>query len=73
MATTRQWVGENLMKTAVIEQDGIWWFKWCNVVAGLPVGQNDGPFATKEEAEDARRKFEDERKRKYPWEQILSE
>jgi hypothetical protein len=73
MVTMSQWVGENLMKTAVIEKDGVWWFKWWNLVGGVPLAQNHEPFATKEEAEGARQKFEQERKQKYAWEQIVSE
>ena len=73
MVTAKQWVGENHMRTAVVEKDGAWWFQWCNFVGGLPVGQNEGPFATKEEAEGAKQKFEGERRQKYPWEQIVSE
>lgn len=56
-----------MIKTAVLQKDGAWWFKWCNVgdrdavmqkdgkpwgVAGSKLAQGlEGPFRIKHEAE----------------------
>lgn len=61
----------NVMKTAVFQKDGGWWFKWWNLAGGTALAQDvDSPFRTEVEAKAARRKFEEERKQRYPWEQI---
>ncbi len=78
-----------MIKTAVFQKDGVWWFKWWNVAdpgaiflkdgkpwnaVGKPLAQDlDGPFATEQEAELAREKFVNARKQKYPFELFESE
>lgn len=78
-----------MMKTAVFEKDGAWWFKWWNIaerewiiqkdgkpwnVEGEPLAQDlNGPFAAKQEAELAREEFVKARKQKYPFESFESE
>ena len=74
MINMNQSIGENVMRTTVVEKGGMWWFKWRNAIPGAPpVGKDEGPFATKEAAESARQRFEQERRPNHSWEQTLSE
>jgi hypothetical protein len=60
-----------MMKTAVFEQQGKWWFKWWNILSDIPMAQDfDGPFATKSVAEAVRQRFVSDRRKKYPFERI---
>ena len=63
-----------MMKTAVFEKEGRWWFKWWNILGDGPLAQDlDGPFRTKDEAEGARQSFVKVRQEKYPHESFESE
>lgn len=76
-----------MVKTAVFEVGGSWWFQWQNVAenvlftvsgpevpAGTVIAQNrEGPFQSRADAELARKAFEDARAEEYPWERISSE
>ncbi|MGH9448254.1 MAG: hypothetical protein ACRD3O_21420, partial [Terriglobia bacterium] len=69
-----------MMKTAVSEKDGAWWFRWWIIaerewiiqkggepwnVAGKPLAQGlEGPFSTKQEAGLAREEFVKARRQK---------
>jgi len=63
-----------MIKTAVFEKNGRWWFKWWDILGDKPLAQDwDGPFKTKHEAEVVRQGFVKARQQKYPHESFESE